>query len=117
MANERKLDRTRAFGRVSSMGDDLRGVAYAQDGWYFDSNEVAVKEMPGYAEAQRKSAAAAEAKAADQERTAENNEAADRAAAILGDLDSGGSGDAQKENAAAENAERLADDAPPSAEE
>lgn len=105
----KKLDRSKPFGTISRLNPDPKDPsAFVQDGIYFDSRDEACGEVPGFREAADKRAA----EEAERAEAAEQSETADRAAAILGGLGEDPAAEAQRENAAAEAAENLSDDAP-----
>jgi hypothetical protein len=102
-----KFDHDQPFGRVASRDTGMEGVAYRQGGHYFNSQHEAVKEVPGWSD---KKAAEAKKKEAEIE-TARLAEEAKLAESVLGDLDGvDPHADAQKENAAAEAAEKAVEE-------
>lgn len=101
MANHKKaLDRSRPFASISSLSP--RKEVYEQDGIYFGQDEREVGKVPGYAAKQRAAEEAAQAEV----EAAEAAASADEALALLG-LDND---DNEAENAAARQADELADD-------
>lgn len=100
-----KLDKKRPFGRISSLNLAPDAPAFEQDGILFDSRGKEVGRTPGYERLQAQ-------KLAKQERDRKADSAADveavsRRAEALMELGSqvDPHADAQRENAAAENAE------------
>lgn len=103
----RKLDRSKPFGSISRLNPKPGDAAFEQGGYLFNSADDHVGEVDGFQERQ----AAADAQEIAEVEAQEAADTADRAAAILGDLGGDPAADAQRENAAAEAAETLSDDA------
>lgn len=103
MAKKAKLDKSRSFAVISSL--DPKSPCYEQDGIFFGSDELECGKTEGYDK--KKQAEADKAAAAEQA----EKDAADAAAAkeILGDLDDPNA-EAARENAAAEAAEKAAEE-------
>ena len=104
---KKTLDRSRPYGRLASADiNEKPPGAFTQDGLYFDGEGVECGKTEGYERLQEQAKAA-------EKRVVEDKQADDetikRATEFLGDLDI--AAEAQRENAAAAEAEKLADDA------